>query len=133
MAKDYSTNIATAQALITQFGRSITLVQFNDTITDSDKPWDGVNPTDPRGTPDATLVLDAVFVFPTGLLKLGLGSEEERLLKRYEQICIIAPGAANDPRDYQEIIDGSDRWKIEMVQVLKPANDIVLAYLGLKK
>lgn len=134
MAKDYTANIATAQRLITKFGRSITLVQFNDTETDSSKPWDGVNPTDPRATPDSTLVLDAVFIFPTGLLNLGLSTLQANLFARAEQIAIIAPGAAVATEGFNEIIDtDSTRWTIMETQTLKPGSDVVLGYLGLKR
>lgn len=132
MAKDYSGNIATAQRLITKFGRAITLVQFNDTETDIAKPWEGN--TAPRTVPDATLAIDAVFVFPTGLLNLGLGADQRSLLARSEQICILSPGATADISIYQEIIDTDlSRWTIQTTEQLKPANDTVLAYLGLRR
>ena len=134
MAKDYTANIATAQRLITKFGRAITLVQFNDTVTDSAKPWDGTNPTDPRATPDSTLAIDAVFVFPTGLLQLGLGTIQADLLARADQFAILSPGAAVDVSGFNEIIDtDGSRWTIQMTATLQPANDVVLSYLGLKR
>jgi hypothetical protein len=134
VAKDYTANITTAQRLITKFGRSITLVQLNDTVTDSAKPWDGVNPTNPRTTPDSTLILDAVFVFPTGLLNLGLGAAQQDMLARSTQIAIVSAGAAVDLSDYSEIIDtDGTTWTIGTVEMLRPASDTVLGYLGVRR
>lgn len=123
--------IATAQRLITENGRSVTFVEFNSTPGDASKPWDA--PTNPRTDPDSTLVLDAVFVSPTGAASLGFKAETSDLVKRSEQIMIVSPGAAIDLTIFQEIIDGSDRWKIVGVETLKPGNSVILNYVGVKR
>lgn len=123
--------IATAQRLITANGRSVTFVEFNSTPGDVAKPWNG--PTNPRTTPDSTLTVDAVFVPPSSAASLGLKAETSDLMKRSEQVMIVSPGASADLSIYQEIIDGSDRWKIVGTETLKPGDDVLLNYVGVRR
>jgi len=120
--------ITTTQRLITENGRSVTLVEFNSTLADSAKPWQGA--ADPRVTPDSTLVVDAVFVEPQSALRLGLIYLTEDMLKRAEQIMLISPGAALDLSEFNEVIDTDlSIWKIIDNRVLKPGSSVVLNYL----
>lgn len=123
--------ITTAQRLIKENGRSVTLIGFNTTVAVADKPWDG--PTDPRVSPAATLVLSAVFVQPASATKLGLGLETSDLIQRAEQIMIIAPGAEANLGLYQEVDDGGERWKISGVEILRPGSLLILAFIGVKR
>ena len=123
--------IATAQRLITENGRSVTFVEFDSTPGDVAKPWGG--PADPRSNPDSTLTVDAVFVNPSGAASLGLSTETSDLVKRSEQILIVSPGASADLTIYQEIIDGSDRWKIMGIETLKPGASVMINYVGVKR
>ena len=133
MAKDYSGNIASAQAKIVNFGRAVTFVQFDSTPDDPAEPWNAR--TDVRTTPDSTLATSAVFVQPSSQNLLGLGKmTDDGLLKRSEQIMIVAPGATDDLDDYQEVIDtDTTTWKVVGVEVLKPGPDVVLAFVGVKR
>lgn len=128
---DYTRLLATAQRLITANGRSVTLVQFDTTLSDSDRPWLG--PADARSAPEATLAVDAVFVDPGSAAKLGLDFVVDDLLKRAEQVMILSAGADEDLSPYQEVIDGSTRWKITQTQVLRPADTTVLAFIGVRR
>ncbi len=122
---------ATAQRLISENGRSVTLLQFDSDPADADQPWDGA--ADIRTDPDDTLTLDAVFVSPSGAPSLGFIAVTSDLIKLAEQIIIISPGASRDVTGFQEVDDGGTNWKITAVEVLRPAADVVLAYMGLKR
>ena len=125
---DYTKLITTTQRLISASGRSVTLVEFDSTLADPNKPWNGA--TDPRTAPDSTLDVDAVFVEPQSALRLGLLFLTDDLLKRAEQIMLISPGAAVDLSIFNEVIDSdSSRWKIIDSRILKPGDDVVLTYL----
>jgi len=133
VAKDYSTTIATAQRLITKFGRSVTLVEFDTTLADSAKPWDG--PADARTAPDSTLVLDAVSVQPGGSSQqLGFSVFSDDLISRLAAIFIVSPGASADLSTYQELLDTDGvRYKIDAVEVLKPGPDVIVGFIGVSK
>lgn len=128
---DLAPIIATAQRLITENGRSVTLVQLDKDPPDTDKPWAG--PTDPRAVPEATLTLDAVFVEPSSATRLGLSSDASELVKRSTQILIVSPGASADLTIYTEVTDGSIIWKITTVEVLKPGSSVALGFIGVKR
>jgi hypothetical protein len=132
MAKSYTANIATAQRLVTKFGRSVTLVEYDSTLADVAKPWDG--PADARTAPDTALVLDAVFVQPGGSSEqLGIASFSEDLLSEMEQILIVSPGAAIDLSTFHAVLDGTTYWKIVRTESLKPGPDLVLGFIGVKR
>ena len=59
-ATDWTELVATAQGLIDDNGRDVTLIRFNQTPGDANKPWAG--PDDPRTTPDATTTVKGCFV-----------------------------------------------------------------------
>lgn len=128
---DYVSLTATAQRLITKNGRSVTLLKFDSTPEEAAKPWNG--PSNPRGTPDAELPIDAVFVEPSAAVKLGLSLETDDLVKRSEQIMIVSPGVAADLSTYNEVLDDSEYWKITGIQVLKPASSVVLGFVGVAR
>lgn len=121
--------IATAQRLITENGRSVTLVQLDTTLQDSDRPWLG--PADARAVPESTLVLDGVFVTPSDAAKLGISLESDDMIKLSEKIMMISPGPAVDISIYDEVIDGSDRLKIVASEQLKPGDELLIAFMGL--
>lgn len=132
MAKNWAPTIASAQAKITNFGRSVTFVQFDTTPDDVAKPWNAA--ADVRTTPASTLVIDAVFVPPSGVTFLGQSSDATELLRRVEQVMIVSPGATDNLKDYQEVIDtDGSRWRVTMVEILQPANDVVLCYVGVRR
>lgn len=129
---DYASIITIAQELLLEFGRSVTFIAFDATSSDVSQPWLG--PTDPRATPSATLPLDAAFVEPDAADALGHTISLQDLIQRSEQILIVSPGAAVDLSVYQEVIDSdASRWKIEGFEILKPGDDVVLSFVGLKR
>ena len=132
MGVDYAAVLATAQRLLTENGRSVTLVNFDSTPADPNRPWLGPA-TDPRDTPDSTLTLDAVAVAPSGVVNLGLAFEADDLIKDAAEILICSPGANVDLTVFEEVIDETVRWKIIGIQVLRPATITVLAFIGVER
>ena len=124
---DYVKLAATAERLVANSGRTITLVQFNSTPADANKPWRGA--ADPRITPDATLSIVGAFVEPRSDIRLGLSSEIADLLARSSQVIIVASTA--DLTAYNEVIDSdTTRWKILGLEKLKPGDTTLLYFIG---
>ena len=129
---DFTPLIATAQRLISENGRSVTLVELDSSPADPSKPWKGA--ADPRAVPDASLTLDAVFVNPgTATTSLGLSLETSDFIKRSEQIMIISPGASVDLTGFEEVSDDSVTWKIQGMEILKPGAEVVVAFIGVRR
>lgn len=127
---DFAGLIALAQRLISENGRSVTLIEFDTTPPDPSKPWKG--PADPRANPASQLTLDATFVSPGSAAQLGLALETSDLIKLSEQILIMSPGANVDVTVFHEVIDDGETWKIETIEVLRPATDVLVVYMGVK-
>lgn len=122
MAFNYTPLANTAKRLVEKFGRSVTLVKFAETPADPAKPWRG-NLT-PRDTPLASAALHMAFVQPSSAEELGLNVEKFGLTDRQAQIAIMAPGASDSTayEHYDEVVDGTVRWKITEVEILKPGS-----------
>lgn len=130
---DINNAIAVAQRLISENGRSVTLVQFDAQPADPARPWKGQ--ADPTAAPDATLPIDAVFLDPTtGNSVLGRDAISVDLLKRIDQIMILSPGASQSVEDFDVVTDADGtEWKIEFTRTLQPGSVIVLAYIGVRR
>lgn len=124
---NYDKLAQTAVRLIAKTGRSVTLQKLDATPEDSNKPWKG--PATPTVADSADLI--ATFV-PAGGGGLGLDFIDDELLKRAEQVALIAP-SEKDVSEFHAVLDGSSRWKIEWVQVLKPAEKVLLYIVGVKR
>lgn len=128
---DYTRLAATAQRLIKNNGRSITFVKLDEASADPTQPWNGPS------TNETTLALNGVFVPPNtvrqfGLSALGEGTEFKDLVTFSEQVIITAQGE-NDLREYTKVIDRSDRWGIIGLQVLRPGDTTLLAFVGVRR
>ena len=121
-AFDYTTLANDAKQLINDFGRSATFIKFDQTPADPAKPWRGDGT--PRDTPAATSTVFCVFVHPSSATQLGLSVREPDFTGRQAQIVIFAPGDtdANNYETFDEILDGTIRWKIVRTELLKPGN-----------
>lgn len=129
---DYTRLATTAARLIKNNGRSITFVKLNETAGDANKPWNG-----PGAGGESTLALNGVFVPPNtvrqfGLSALGEGTEFKDLITFSEQVIITAQGD-NDLREYTSVIDRSDRWGIIGLQVLRPGDTTLIAFVGVRR
>ena len=123
--------VVLAQRLIKKHGREITLVQFEGAPTDSVTPWHGA--VDPRGDVASNLTVYAVFVPPSGVANLGLEIETHDLFKNSERVLIFSAGDQVDVSGYSEVEDGSSRWKINILRVLRPGTVSILAYAGVSR
>lgn len=127
---DYIEMATVAQELVDDNGRNVTIIRWKQTAADATKPWEG--PDDPRGTPDATDSVKGCFVSMEGS---GLSKEtiDEDALKRTGDVCLIGPGASFDLATANELIDGSVHKKITFVRTLKPADTVLLYYVGVER
>ncbi len=133
MAVDYVALANQALTLITDNGRSVTFRRLDRTPADPAMPWRGA--ADPRATPDASVAGPAVAVPPSGAAALGLRVEDSELVKRSEQIFIVALGATStdDLTTFDEVLDGTELWKIVGVEKLRPAATTLLYFVGVAR
>lgn len=129
--KDYSKTLQTARRLITKFGRTVTFVKLSAGPTDPTKPWRGA--TDPRAIdPVSSLEIDAVFVEPESLERLGLQRASADFIKSAEQVMIVATD--QDLGKFDEVIDtDGGRFKCDNIQTLQPAGTIILHYVRVQR
>lgn len=125
---DYEELLAVVLELIADTGRSVTFELLDATAADASKPWRGA------GTPAvaASVTTPATFVPPAGS---GLGGSfvSEELLKKADQVCLVAPSDTFDIATSTSIQDGGTRWRVEWVQALKPADVALLYAVGVKR
>ena len=134
MAFDYSGVSKKAKSLVDKFGRSVTFVKFDEGVADPTKPWDGA--VNPRLDPESSITIKGVFVPPSSSVELGFQTTKPGMSDRAEQIVIIAPGVehvAVEFEQYDEIIDGTVRWKIGQVETLKPGSDRIVYFIEVKR
>lgn len=121
---------ATAQRLIAANGRAVTFIQHDQTLSDPAKPWKG--PADPRATPASTSNQVAVFVEPFSATELGLSSIQTDLIKRSDQIMIVAAGVV-DLSQFQEVLDDGVYWIITGIETLRPGTTTLLFFVGVRR
>lgn len=117
---------AVAKRLIDREGRDISIVKLDEDPADPTKPWR--SSAAPRGSAATAVAGKGVFV-PLSGSDLGLtftsGDEDST-------VCLF-PGSSdggNQLEDFDEIIDGSQRWRIAETQVLQPgATRLLYAFL----
>lgn len=121
---DHTNFVELAKRLIAKQGRQITLKKLAATTADATKPWKGTGPA----TTSAEATTPAVFL-PAQGSGLGKVVTDKELLKRADQVALVAPHET-DLEDMTIIVDDSVQWKIEWVQVLKPADQLCLYVFG---
>ena len=132
---DYVRMAATAQRLITKNGRSIQFARPDNAPANANRPWKG--PLTGEEAQPLTINLMGVFVPPNtvrqfGLTALGEGTEYRDLVTYSQQIIITAPGE-QDLREFISVIDRDERWGIIGLQVLRPADITLLAFVGVRR
>ncbi len=135
MAVNYTKLADTALRLVQDSGRDMTFRRLNRTPADVAKPWRGA--TAPRATAglDTSVTAKAVVVPPGQSSTLGFLAEDSELVKRSEQILLVALGSTStvDLSTYDEVLDGATLWKIDLVQILKPGGTVLLFAVGVKR
>lgn len=125
MAHDYSKNAATVLRLIEKFGRTVTIDKLSTTAADPNAPQDG--PADPH-VPAASVTLKAAVIEPSSL------NQTDDRLKRVSAAAYVAGSATvEDLRTFTRLTDGSDRYRIDWVDALKPGDTVVLYTIGLMR
>ncbi len=131
MAKfDYTELANTAKSLVEEFGREMTFVQLDRDVAVAAQPHRGA--TDPRATPEKEVAGFAVVVPPSSASALGTSVVIQELLKGAGAIMIAAlgPGATDDLLDFDEVVDGTKRWRItDGGQKLEPGDTTLLYFL----
>lgn len=127
---DYTEFAELGDELVTEFGRSITLIELNTTNNvDASKTW---RAPAPRTTPTSSLTTHGVFVEPSSAQKLGLSADATEMLKRCHQIIIIS--STLDLKKYNEIIDTDGSvWRITGIEQLQPGGTTLLYYFGVNR
>ena len=134
MAFNYADVSKKAKQIVDNFGRNITFVKFDEVVADPTKPWDGAG--DPRVTPESSITLKGVFVPPSSSVELGLQTIKPGFSDRARQIIILAPGVAHKDvefEQYDEVVDGTVRWKIVQAETLKPGSDRVAYFVEVER
>ncbi len=128
MTEDYSDFVTTAKEMIGEFGREISAVLMaRGKPINPDKPWLG-NTEDQ----EVSVKTNAVFVGAVG----GYGQiiSNDNLFQTSQQIALVAPpDTGEDLRKINQIIDDGEKWTVNVVKAVQPANDIILYYVGVSQ
>lgn len=127
---EYDKFVALATSLLTKKGRKVTLQQLGNSAQDPSKPW--------RGSSFADIAMQyndvpAAFVPVIGK-DLGVVVTDKELLKRSQQVVIVAPvteGIENKVDQIQDS-DGST-WKVVWGQCLRPGSQTIFYVFGLAR
>lgn len=111
--------LAFVNETLTEEGRLITLVQFDQTPSDPSKPHI-VGTTDPFVSPKASVTVPCAFVPLSSLQVLGLEATKSELVSTQEVYGIFAPSGEIDFAKYEGIIDGNNRYSVTKMSRLKP-------------
>jgi len=126
---DYVKLAATALRLVTNNGKSITIAKLGTTPSDVAKPWRG--PADQRSPYADSETVMAVEVPLAGLGKMISKSDIPDGVKDF---YLVAPGLTTPAlNDFDELVDGSTTYRIVSVNVLKPADVVLLYAIGVQK
>lgn len=114
---DYAALRTLAQRLISESGRTLTLVKRDLTPTNGSKPWRGSS----SDIDDATET-SVIGVFVPGEDNIQeAGQSNRRKLNRF-----YVAGQATDLTDYHQIKDGTNIWRIVKNTVLQPGDTTLL-------
>lgn len=127
---EYDKFIALATSMLAKKGRKVTLQQLGNAADDNSRPW--------RGSAYLDIVtqytdVPAAFVPVIGK-DLGVIVSDKELLKRSQQVVIVAPvteGIENKVDQIQDS-DGST-WKVVWGQCLKPGSQTIFYVFGLAR
>ena len=130
---DYTELLSTSKELIKTFGKIITLLKYNQTPTDSDKPWAGnILPTT---TPSFSFNLYGVLIPISSKTSLGALSSNTDLSYNRNNTYIVEPSEQTPDilQDATILIDSGIEYKIKSIDKLKPANTVLLYYVEVSR
>ncbi|MAD98777.1 MAG: hypothetical protein Unbinned200contig1000_15 [Prokaryotic dsDNA virus sp.] len=131
MAIDYAKLAATAQRLITDAGRTITLVRPTESPADPTQPWNGPSGGETTlDVPGVQLLPNSVRIF--GLSALGDANEFRGLVTYSELVYVVFPGE-NDLSQFTFVRDNGIDFQIEATQELKPKDVTLVGYIGVRR
>ncbi len=124
---DYVKIAATVTRLINKNGRTTYLQKLSSTAADAGKPWRG------PGTPtiEIQLTVKGVFVPPSGEALGGMHVTDD-MLKEASEILLLGPND-QDLTTFHMVLDNGIRWAIQWVATLRPADDVLLYAVGVKR
>lgn len=126
---DYAELVTVVQELIADTGRACRFEVLSSEPADPAAPWDG--PATP--TVERQMNAPATFV-PAAGAELGLEFIATDLLKKAQQVCLVAPHPAALALDKcTSVFDAQTRWRVEWVQVLRPGSTVLLYALGVTR
>lgn len=115
-----------AYAMIEESGRKITLKNNRNDTPDPSKPWEvSTNPISVTDVP-------ACFVAPSDIEQLGITNFAEDLLKKIEQVAMVAPSdkITDDLSDFDMLLDtDGEEYRVFEVRKLKPGTVTLLYYI----
>jgi hypothetical protein len=117
---------ATVAKLIKKYGRLITFV--NDA-----GPADPTLPLGPAAARFELPNIPAVFVRPSGYIKLGESAQlDPGMWPEADKICLVLPSLVHDFSKFTRVIDTDGAgYKLYKTELLKPGPVPVLIYIGL--
>lgn len=127
MAVDWTKSRATVKKLIDAYGRPVTFV--NDA-----GPASAADPLGPPGDRVEVPNIMAVFVRPSGYIKLGESDQlDPGMWPEADKICLVLPSLTQKFEDFTRVIDDDGvGYKIYKTELLKPGTVPILIYVGLK-
>ena len=136
---DFAVSAALAKRLIEANGRDITLVKPGaTTLRDVTKPWLGYdNPL--NSGEEVTATVKGVFSNEDANVRYGdqSGSDETFANSKIDRYFLVAATstalAGQDIREFQYVRDGTNRFRITNISVLKPGDTDILYYIGVEQ
>lgn len=124
---DYSRTLATAQRLIARYGRLVALQGVTAGPADPNNPLAG-----PGASPAPITGIPAAFVEPSSLSMLGNSKRLAAIFAKSTQIALIAPISGTPDFSSMKFLIDSDNstWKINAIETLKPAETVILHFIG---
>lgn len=121
--------VALAKRLIDANGRAVSIVQLSNDPEDAAKPWRG--PADPRDSNSVTVSGIGAFV-PISGGNLGITFQDSGP----DDKVFIFPAADDEGKkleDFDEVVDGTTRYKIQETQFLQPGAARIMYFFRLAK
>lgn len=119
MAFNYSGLVTTAERLVAEYGREVTVVLESQTLADETKPWEGVTSS------ESSVTVPGVFY--------DYDSEEvdNDSVRQGDQKLVVY--SATDLRNYSYVTSQGERWDIITVSQVQPGDTVVVYELQIRK